>query len=174
MPGWLKVLLSVIAVIVFLIVVAIVTGVIYVSKNKDAWKAKGREIAAQGRDFGNTTDNQGCIDESVARYKKEPGILSALATQSFMQGCLETSRPTPGFCDKIFVGNGTRMREWQEAQCRHYDLANDWRCSPQLFMSEVMFCAEKRRQGTNSNITRIRSEFVPEIDILVLNYRDCR
>ena len=146
MPGWAKALLITLGVVVVLVIGAIVVGIVYVARNKDAWRAKGREIVAQGREFGAKSDNQGCVDESIVRYKKERGFLNAFATQGFMQGCLEASRPTPGFCDKIPLGDQPRMTEWVNAQCRHYDLADDRYCSAQLFMSEVMFCAEKRRK----------------------------
>lgn len=64
--------------IVFLTVAAIVAGVIYVAKNKDAWQAKGKEIVTQGRDFGKNTDNRGCVDESIRRYKEKPsGMINA-------------------------------------------------------------------------------------------------
>lgn len=146
MPGWLKILLSVIAVMLFMAIVAIVAGVIYVAKNKDAWQAKGQEIIAEGKAFGNKTDNQGCIDESVLRYKqKSSGVLHAFSTGLFMQGCLETSRTTPGFCDRVPVGDMNKVIEWRTAQCQHYDLANDANCEKFLFTHIVIFCGEKKR-----------------------------
>ena len=72
MPGWLKVLLIVAVVIVVLVLGVIGAGVYYVSRNKDAWLAKGKAVATEGRDFGRNSDNQGCVDESISRYKKEP------------------------------------------------------------------------------------------------------
>ena len=74
MPGWLKVLLIVVVVIVVLVLGCIGAGVYYVSRNKDAWIARGKAVATEGRDFGRNSDNQGCVDESISRYKKEPGL----------------------------------------------------------------------------------------------------
>ncbi len=52
MPGWLKLLLIVAVVIVVLVLGCIGAGVYYVSRNKDAWIAKGKAVATEGRDFG--------------------------------------------------------------------------------------------------------------------------
>ena len=58
MPCWLKVLLIVAVVIVVLVLGVIGAGVYYVSRNKDAWIAKGKAVAvlpdyAEGRVGGN-------------------------------------------------------------------------------------------------------------------------
>jgi hypothetical protein len=145
MPGWLKILLSVIAVIVLLVIVAVVAGVIYVAKNKDAWRAKGQEIVTQGRDFGTNTDNQGCVDESILRYKqKSSGMINAFSNNLFMQGCLEKSRPTPRFCDRVPVGDFDKLAEWRAEQCQRYDLAKDPNCEKIMFMPVVIHCNEKK------------------------------
>src|SRR5438128_241334 len=129
MPGWLKALIIVVIVIVLLVVGLIAGGIYYVSRNKDAWLAKGKEVMTEGRDFGRNTDNQGCVDESVSRYKKDPGFTTIISNSLFMRSCLESSRPTPGFCDEVpkqteFV----KTAQWRLAQCRRIDLANDSSC----------------------------------------------
>src|SRR5215471_11865774 len=101
MPGWAKTLLIILGVVVVLAIGGIIIGVIYVASNKDAWLAKGKEVMTEGRDFGGKTDNQGCVDESITRYKKEPGISTTISTSLFMRACLESSRSTPGFCDEV-------------------------------------------------------------------------
>jgi len=67
MPGWVKGLLIAFVIILVLGVAVVGIGVFYVMRNKDAWLAKGKEVAEQGKTFGNTTDNQGCVDESLGR-----------------------------------------------------------------------------------------------------------
>src|SRR5262245_3352505 len=98
MPGWLKALLIVAIVLVLLFVGA---GVFVWMKNKDKWMARAKEVVAEGQQFGKQTDNQGCVDEGVSRYKKEPGFGTAISTSIFMRTCLESSKPTPGFCDSV-------------------------------------------------------------------------
>ena len=144
MPGWLKALLIVLAVVVLLVVGLIGAGAVWWMRNKDALRARAKEIVAEGKDFGKTTDNQGCVDEAVARYKKEPGFLNAFSNQGFLKGCLEASRPTPGFCDNIPVGELMKMKEWQESQCPRYNLETDRNCQT-LLMSIAMYCSDRAK-----------------------------
>ncbi|PYS62320.1 MAG: hypothetical protein DMF74_13590 [Acidobacteria bacterium] len=72
----------------------------------------------EGRDFGRKTDNQGCVDESISRYKKEPGFTSTISNAIFMRACLDSSRPTRGFCDDVprqmeFI----KSAQWRVSQC---------------------------------------------------------
>jgi len=94
MPGWAKALIVTLCVVVALVIGALVVGIVYVASNKDAWKARGREVVADGKNFGVNSDNQGCLDESIARYKSTERHLNAISTNLFMQSCLESSRPT--------------------------------------------------------------------------------
>jgi hypothetical protein len=147
MPGWAKALIISLCVVVALVIVALVVGVVYVARNKDAWRAQGRDAQAQGKSFGANTDNQGCLDESIARYKSTAAHLNAISTNLFMQSCLEGSRPTPRFCDKVPVGDMMKLVEWRQTQCRHYDLGGDLSCNHYLFMPVPMFCGEQKRKG---------------------------
>jgi hypothetical protein len=148
MPGWAKTLLGILCVVAVLVIGALVLGIVYVVRNKDAWRAKNREVVAEGNSFGNGTDTQGCVDESMVRYKKQPGILNANSINLFVRGCLESSRLTPGFCDKIPVGKGMELMEWRKEQCRHYELGGDPGCNFSLFIPVVMFCGEQKRKGS--------------------------
>jgi hypothetical protein len=42
-----QVLLTTLGVWVFLVIGAVVVGIVYVARNKDAWKAQGREVQAR-------------------------------------------------------------------------------------------------------------------------------
>ena len=150
MPGWLKALLIVAVVIVLLVLGVIGAGVYWWMKNKDALLSRAKEVATEGRDFGRNSDNQACVDESVSRYKKEPGISSAISTSIFMRMCLDSSRPTPGFCTDVpkateFIKSG----QWRVDQCRKIDLASDNYCQ-QLFQPVQEFC-EKRTRRSDEN-----------------------
>ena len=152
MPGWLKALLIALVVIVVLVVGVIIAGVYWLSRNKDALIAKGRAVVTEGRDFGRNSNNQGCVDESISRYKREPGFTSTISNSIFMRACLESSRPTPGFCDEVpkpteFI----KSAQWRISQCRRVDLASDNNCQ-QLFQAVQQFCDEKAlKSNENSN-----------------------
>ena len=150
MPGWLKGLLIVLVIIIVLVAGVVVAGVVWLSRNKDALLAKGREVATEGRNFGRGTDNQGCVDEAISRYEKSPGMTGTISNAIFMRTCLESSRPTRGFCDDVpkqteFI----KTAQWRIAQCRRVGLSSDNNCQ-NLFTPIQQFCEEKAR-GSSSN-----------------------
>ena len=145
MPTWLKILLAIALAIVLLVVGAVAAGVYWWSRNKDALMARAKEVVAEGKDFGGHSNNQGCVDESISRYKKEPGLSTAISTSIFMRTCLDTSEPTPGFCDDVpketeFIKSG----QWRVEQCRSYGLGGDSYC-PNLFQPVQQFCGKPTR-----------------------------
>jgi hypothetical protein len=151
MPGWLKALLAVAIVFVLLAVCVVVGGVFWWSRNKDKLIARGKEVMTEGREYGRSTDNQGCVDENISRYKKDPGFSSAISASLFNKACLEASRATPGFCNDVpktteFLKSG----EWRAAQCRRVDLAKDSYCQ-QLFQPVQEFCAKGARTLTSND-----------------------
>jgi hypothetical protein len=146
MPGWAKALLIVLGIVVVLVVGAVVIGVVYVARNKDAWVAKGKEVMTEGRDYGLKSDNQGCVDQSITRYKKDPGMGGGISTSLFMRACLTSSKPTPGFCSEVprqteFI----KSAQWRLAQCGRYDLSSDRNCQ-NLFAPVQQFCEERARK----------------------------
>jgi uncharacterized membrane protein len=143
MPGWLKALLIVIVIIIVLVVGVIAAGVFWFYRNKDALVAKTKAIATDARNFGENSDNQGCVDESVSRYKAESGLTSVISTSIFMRICLDSSRATPGFCDDVpkqreFI----KAAQWKRDQCRLVNLDRDSNCQ-NLFTPVQQFCEEK-------------------------------
>jgi hypothetical protein len=151
MPGWLKALLAVAIVVVLLVGGVIIGGVVWWSRNKDKLMGRAKEVMTEGREFGRNTDNQGCVDETLARYKKEPGFASGISASIFSRACLDASRPTPGFCTDVpkpteFIKSG----QWRVEQCRHADLSSDSYCQ-QLFQPVQEFCERKSRTSSNDN-----------------------
>jgi len=151
MPGWLKALLAVAIIVVLLVVGVVVGGVVWWSRNKDRLMGRAKEVMTEGREFGRNADNQGCVDESISRYKKEPGFSSAISTSIFSRACLDASRPTPGFCNDVpkpteFVKSG----QWRVEQCRKVDLSSDSYCQ-QMFQPVQEFCERGARKSSPDN-----------------------
>jgi len=147
MPGWLKALLIVAVVVVLLIVGVVGIGAFYIYRNKDAWMARAKEVAAEGKSFGSTTDNQGCVDESLSRYKKEPGFTAIISNTVFMRTCLDASKPTPGFCDEVPKSTEfMKSAEWRFKQCRLAGLQSDNNCQ-NLFTPVQQFCEMRSRRS---------------------------
>ncbi len=149
MPGWAKAIIIVV-VLIFLLVAGVVgAGVYWWSRNKDTLMARGKALIEEGQGAGKGTDNQGCVDLTIKRYKSEPGFTNGISSGIFMQSCLESSKATPGFCDDIprqteFLKSG----QWQLAQCQQVDLGSDQYCR-QLFQGVQRFCEKSK-----SNVAR--------------------
>src|SRR5688500_12439396 len=142
MPTWAKILIVVGLIIVLGVIAVIAGGADWWSRNKDTLIARGKAEVTEGRDLGRTTDNQGCVDQSVLRYKKEPGFTTLIATTLYMRSCLDVSRTTPGFCDEVPKPNEfTRSANWRAAQCAKANLSGDNYCQ-QLFAPLQDFCAK--------------------------------
>jgi hypothetical protein len=140
MPGWLKVLLIVLLVGILLVVGVIAAGGFWLYRNKDALVAKTKAIAEEGRNFGENSDNQGCVNETISRYKADPGFMSAMSNAIFVRICLDSSRATPGFCDAVPKQTEfRRTAQWRKEQCRRVGLERDSYC-PSLFTPVQQFC----------------------------------
>lgn len=146
MPGWLKVLLIILVVGILLVVGVIAAAGFWFYRNKDALVARTKAIAEEGRTFGENTDNQGCVNETISRYKADPGFTSAMSNLIFMRICLDKSRDTPGFCDDVPKQREfMRTAQWRKEQCQRAGLERDTHCS-NLFTPIQQFCEEKGGQ----------------------------
>lgn len=140
MPGWLKILLIILLVGILLVVGVIAAGGIWFYRNKDALKAKLDTVTTEARDFGKTTDNQGCVNETITRYKAEPGFTSAMSNAIFVRICLDSSRATPGFCENVPKQREfSRTAQWRKEQCQRAGLEGDSFCES-LFTPIQQFC----------------------------------
>jgi hypothetical protein len=143
MPGWLKVLLIVLLVIILMVVGLVAAAGFWFFRNKDALVAKTKAIAEDARNFGGNTDNQGCVNETISRYKANPGFTSAISNGIFVRICLDASRDTPGFCDDVPKQREfMRSAQWKKDQCRRAGLERDTHCQ-NLFTPIQQFCEEK-------------------------------
>ena len=144
MPRWAKALIIVGVLLVLLVVGVIGAGLYWWSSNKDALMARGKALIEEGEEAGRQTDNQGCVDQAITRYKADRGFTNGISSGIFMESCLRVSSPTPGFCDEVpreteFIKSG----KWQEAQCERVGLASDQYCR-QLFQGVERFCDKQR------------------------------
>jgi hypothetical protein len=154
MPGWLKALL-IAAIILVLLLVGVIAGGVYLwSRGKDAVTARSKALEDEGRDFGRRSDYQGCVDESVSRYRQEPGFINSIAASLVMRACLDNSRGPARFCADVRGRmNFAKTPEWKKEQCRHFDLSSDKYC-PELFVPLQQFCEERSsrsNEGTRTN-----------------------
>jgi hypothetical protein len=140
MPTWLKVLLIVGGIFVILVVGVVVAGVIVARRYGPAMVKNIEQMGNEGKEYGQRTDNEGCLNEAVARHARAEGIGDLFKNTIFLRTCLGASRPTPGFCDAVphqfeFV----KSAQWQMEQCKRYGLSPEKQCG-QLFQQVQQFC----------------------------------
>jgi hypothetical protein len=99
----------------------------------------------QGSAFGRETDEAGCLNEAVSRYKVNRGFAGSMSTSIFVGACFQTSAPTAGFCDRVpkpfDVLAGAR---WQTEQARKAGI--DETFGVQIFNQMRVYCDLKRQR----------------------------
>lgn len=152
MPTWMKVLL-ILGVLLVLLVIGGAVAVYFLARTYGPGLVQaGKQTFDEGVAYGQRTDQQGCLDESVARHQRAEGFTDMVKVGVFMRACLESSKPTPGFCDGV-PGRLEFMKSiaWQQQQCRHYGLSPERQCG-QLFQQVQQFCEQRREHGADSNL----------------------
>ena len=120
------------------------------------WSRYGRELAEagnksveQGIEFGRQTDEAGCLEEAIDRYKANRGLSGSLTIGMFEQGCFRVSQPTPGFCDGVpSPVDILRAGRWQLEQSRKAGIYDQF--SGQIFAQVQSYCATKAHSRPSS------------------------
>ena len=150
MPTWLKVVLIIGGLIVVLLIVTVFAGVYFVRKYGPEMVEAGKQTIAEGQEYGRRSDNEGCLNEAIARHNRSDGFTGMIKTNIFLRSCLESSRPTPGFCDTVpRQSEFLKSAQWQLEQCGRYNLKTEKQCG-QLFQQVQQFC-EHKRWGANTS-----------------------
>ena len=122
--------------------------VIYLNRDKIAdsfqdWTDEMEATGEEGRAFGESTDQQGCVDEGMRRVEGKDS-LAAIAPVGFVSACLQTAAESEGFCDD--VPEATDIFDsalWPSQRCTGMDTGSDEGC--QAMMQVVMgYCQETR------------------------------
>jgi hypothetical protein len=137
-----KIVVTIVVCLVLFVVGAVGLGVYLWSRHSGALLEAGRKQTEQGLVFGRQTNESGCLDEAIARYKVNRGLAGSMATGIFVQACWKTSRPTPGFCDHVpkpfDVFRGGR---WQVDQTKRAGIADQF--GGQIFGQLQAYCGSK-------------------------------
>ena len=155
MPTWMKVLLIVGVLLVVVLVGALVAGYFVVRRYGPGLVEAGKQTYDEGVEYGRRTDNEGCLNEAVARQARAEGFTDLIKNNVFMRACLSASRPTQGFCDA--VPRRTEFMKsigWQQEQCQRYGLSPEKQCN-QLFSQMQQFCEEHHQRSEDANDTGV-------------------
>ena len=96
---------------------------------------KREQAKVDGREFGKTTDQNGCMEKGFLR--DEPEYFSSL---NFVEECLKSSKPIPDFCDGVPLNASV---QWDKEQCKKVGHNTD-SCF-RAFVAKGSFCKEKKR-----------------------------
>jgi|GEM_PF-4692832 len=86
---------------------------------------RAERAAADGRAFGKGTTEAGCLEKAERRVAPAPDEPDEThfppsfvpLAPSFLDGCLETAGPTPGFCDGVPPPYEAGAEAWTERRC---------------------------------------------------------
>jgi len=125
----------------FLLGIIAVGGVVYwVYHNKDRWIQSAKQLAKEGEEFGAKTNNAGCLEEALARHKRDKSFTGRISTQGFLTVCLQASEPSPGFCDGVPPQKEIlKSANWALKKCADAGLQNDQGCQ-QIFGAVQGYC----------------------------------
>jgi len=141
-----KWILGCLGVLAFFVVCGIV-GIVVLVRVLDTDESK-RDYAAkeaEGRELGKTMDQAGCVKEGLARSKKMTRfeITRAVENQSFIEGCLKSSRPTSGFCNDLPSFWKLQDSDWADKQCRRAGQDSMRTGCVAVFEAQISFCRKE-------------------------------
>lgn len=125
--------------LVVLVVLAGVAGYFWISRNQPALEESARAAVQEGARAGLATDEAGCLEAGASRGGGVASVAEGFSSGSFMRGCLEYSRETPGFCEDVPAPTAIRRTiEWQRERC-----AGDAACARVISVVQT-YCTEGR------------------------------
>ncbi len=98
--------------------------------------------AAEGRVFGHTTDQRGCIDEGLRRAKefRALDIGSMVVTQTFVEKCLYSSQKVEGFCEGVPGRFSGGRDDWMKDECKKVNLSPLGTGCMAPFKAQIEYC----------------------------------
>jgi hypothetical protein len=111
----------------------------------DDTRPENIKAIAEGRDFGKTTDQEGCMKEALDRAQSLSLWRSTAVTRVtfFLRGCLNGTSSTDTFCEGI--PSFWDLSNWDVEQCekRHMDIIQT--SCRKVFSEQRYFCSGSPR-----------------------------
>lgn len=161
-----KIVIGAIIAIILLIVLTIwlfvggfFTFVYFTDKAQKRAMEKREQAEFDGREFGKTTDQNGCMEKGFS-FPPPEHYFANMNISGFVSECLKSSRPVPNFCDGVPTYNDTSEErdKWKEKlereKCPEYP--NNEPCSQTIY-GKQSFCSygtglKKSSDNTNRQI----------------------
>ena len=139
-----KVILTISICIILLVIGVVGAGAYWWSRHGRQMVEAGTNAMKEGSEAGKKTDNQGCLDQTLSRYKANKGLGGGISSNIFLLGCLESSSPTPGFCDDVPSPNDIiKSAAWQLQKAKEAGMPDDPYCR-QVFGTVQQHCQKAR------------------------------
>lgn len=139
-----KIVITVVVCFVLAGVAAVGLGVLLWSRHGDELLRAGAKHYEEGVAFGQETDEAGCLDAALTRYKANRGMAGSLASGVFVRACWKASAPTAGFCDNVPQPlDLLRAARWQVEQSKKAGI--DEQFGAQIFAQQRAYCGEKAK-----------------------------
>ena len=124
----------------FLLGIIIVGGVVFwIYQNKDRIVHSAEQVVKEGKEFGEKTSNEGCVQEALSRNKRDNSFTGKISTQGFLLVCLQASKPSQGFCNGVPQPDEMQSADWMLKKCSDAGMQNDQICH-QLFSAVQSYC----------------------------------
>jgi hypothetical protein len=116
------------------------------------WKNNGTQLVAdekaaetQGKTEGAHLAEKECLDQGIARHRKDSSLGSVMSNSTRLLACLEASRQSPGFCDRVpDAGSFTASIQWRLEECKRLGLP-DANCGNVLGSVQI-YCGSTARK----------------------------
>lgn len=144
MPKWLKILLLVMLGLVLTCGLGVGGVAWWFNANKDRLREDGKRIRVEAKAFGNSTDADGCVEESLRRLESADGFVAQAEQKVFLRACLENTLARPDFCEGVPSMNELmKAATWSVANCNERGAKDPQACG-RLIQAVMEFCSKER------------------------------
>ena len=141
-----KILIALGTGVAFLVaMIVVLLGVaFYLGSDKElARETEAKKV--EGREFGKTTNQEGCLKEGLTRAKTTTifNLKANEINRAFVGACLESSHPTPRFCDGVprdSLLNPSAEADWEKQQCENVGMDHAQTGCDAVFTAKANFC----------------------------------
>ena len=121
--------------------VAGVFGFVYYL-NKGGGSGEYDTKRVEGREFGKTTDQAGCMKEGLSRAKgiRLVDLNRAVNNRVFVEECVKSATPTSGFCNGVPPLWKLQDDDWVTKQCDNAGLDELRTSCKTVFQGKLSFC----------------------------------
>jgi hypothetical protein len=143
-----KIILIILASLFLLTLTVCGAGYLWFASKQDELKAEGERLRAEASAFAKTSDQQGCVKESLERAGRcDPNDITGAVCRGivsvFFKACLAEAKPAENFCEDVPKGSDIMASvKWSLDRCTLLGRANDHHCA-KLVAEIPRFCSRE-------------------------------